>query len=137
MSKSNTLETSFLKGLFTQPTLTTLGDITLSGSVYMALYRSDPTDTDIGTEADYTGYTRVAVTRSTSNFTVTTGQVVNTNAVIFPQSTGGTNTITHFGIRTAATGGSLLYSGTVLSPLNIIADIIPAFNAGTMVITED
>jgi hypothetical protein len=137
MSKSNTLETQLLTKLFTDQAFTTLGSISLGSNLYIALYRSDPTDANIGLEANYTGYARAAVARTSSAFTVSSNQVVNTNAVIFNQCTAGTNTITHFAVFSALTVGTMLYHGAVTTPLSVVTDVIPAFQAGTLTITED
>ena len=74
-------------------------------TVYVALYTSDPTDADTGTECSGTAYARQAVTFGAPSNGVTT----NSAAVEFPQAGGSWGTITHIGIRDALTTGNLLY----------------------------
>src|SRR5690606_13170311 len=89
-------------------------------------------------EADYDGYERVAVPRSEVGWTVTGNQVENTQAIIFPEAQGGSNTITHFAIGTAAGGaGSILYSGALTASLAVSAGIEPRFQAGDLTVTEE
>ena len=58
-------------------------------------------------------------------------------AITFPEATGGTNTITHFGIGTASSGaGVLLYSGTVTPSLSVSTGVTPLLKT-TSTITED
>ena len=74
-------------------------------TVYVALYTTDPTDADTGTECSGTSYARQAVTFGAPSNGVST----NSAAVEFPQAGGAWGTITHIGIRDALTTGNLLY----------------------------
>jgi hypothetical protein len=74
-------------------------------TVYVALYTTDPTDADTGTECSGTSYARQSVTFGAPSNGVST----NSAAVEFPQAGGSWGTITHIGIRDASTAGNLLY----------------------------
>ena len=74
-------------------------------TVYLALYTSDPTDADAGTECSGTSYARQAITFGAPSNGVST----NSAAIEFPQAGGSWGTITHIGIRDALTTGNLLY----------------------------
>ena len=74
-------------------------------TVYVALYTTDPTDADTGTECSGTSYVRQAVTFGAPSNGVST----NSAAVEFPQAGGAWGTITHIGLRDASTAGNLLY----------------------------
>jgi hypothetical protein len=74
-------------------------------TVYLALYTSDPTDADSGTECSGTAYARQSITFGAPSNGVTT----NSAAIEFPQAGGSWGTITHIGIRDALTTGNLLY----------------------------
>lgn len=74
-------------------------------TTYLALYTSDPTDADTGTEISGGSYARQAITFGAPSNGVTT----NSAAIEFPTATGSWGTITHVGIRDASTGGNLLY----------------------------
>ena len=73
--------------------------------VYLALYTSDPTDADTGTEVSGSSYARQAITFGAPSNGVTT----NTAAIEFPQATGSWGTVAYIGIRDASTAGNLLY----------------------------
>lgn len=74
-------------------------------TVYLALYTSDPTDADAGTEVAGSAYARQAITFGAPSNGVTT----NTAAIEFPQATGSWGTVAYIGIRDAVTVGNLLY----------------------------
>jgi hypothetical protein len=78
---------------------------TSPATVYLALYTSDPTDADTGTEVSGGSYARQAITFDSPSNGVTS----NTAAIEFPQATGTWGTITYVGIRDALTTGNLLY----------------------------
>ncbi len=78
---------------------------TSPSTVYVALYTSDPTDADTGTEVSGTSYARQSVTFGSPSNGVST----NSAAVEFPQAGGSWGTVTHIGIRDASTSGNLLY----------------------------
>ena len=146
MSKSNSLENGFLTLLFNNSNFALIGDATglrgssTAGSLYVSLHTSDPGEAgDQSTsEANYTGYARVAVARSGAGWTVTGNAVENAAVVTFGPCTAGSNTITHFGIGTASSGaGVLLYSGTVSPNLAVSNGITPEYAAGALDITED
>lgn len=143
MSKSNLHETAYLKLVFQNIAIANIGDSNglqpsaAVGNLYVALYTTDPTEADSGTEADYTSYARIAVVRSSAGWTVSGNVCSNTSVVTFPTSTGGSNTITHFAVRTAITGGDLLGSNTISSPLAVANTDTPNFAAGDLTITED
>lgn len=74
-------------------------------TVYVALYTTDPTDADVGTEVTGGSYARTAVTFAAPSNGVTT----NSADVTFPTCTLAWGTVTHIGIRDALTAGNLLY----------------------------
>lgn len=78
---------------------------TSPATVYLALYTSDPTDADSGTEVSGNAYARQAITFGAPSNGVTT----NTAAIEFPQATGSWGTVAYIGIRDASTAGNLLY----------------------------
>jgi len=147
MSKSNSLEADFMKLLFQNVAMALVGDAAglqpsaAAGSLYVGLHTADPGEAgDQSTnEATYTGYARVAVTRSAGGWTVSgtaPTQVANVGAVTFGACTAGTSVVTHFSVGTSPSGaGKLLYSGT--ASLSVSSGITPSFPAGSLIITED
>lgn len=80
---------------------------TSPSKVYLALYKTDPTDDDTGTEVSGGGYIRKEITLGAP----TNGVTKNTTDVEFPIATADWGTVTHGGVRDAATGGNLLLHG--------------------------
>ena len=142
MSKSNLQRTGYLKLTFQNINLANIGDATglrgstVAGSLFLALYTTDPTSADTGTEATYTSYARIAVVRSVAGWTVSSNVVTNAALVSFVTSTGGANTITHCGVRTALSGGDLVGSGILGTPLVVGVGDTPQIAIGGAQITE-
>ena len=78
---------------------------TSPATIYVALYTTDPTDADTGTEVAGNGYARQSVTFSAPS----NGATSNSAAVEFPQATGSWGTVAYIGLRDASSGGNLLY----------------------------
>lgn len=143
MSKGNTFENDLLALIFTATAIANLADNAATSpltQLWISLHTADPGEAGDQTtnEAAYTGYARVAVARDGTGWTVSGGQVTNDGAITFPEATGGSETITHFGVGTDETGtGKLLYSGALDASLAVSAGITPEFAAGALTVTED
>ncbi len=143
MSKTNSFETSFLELLLNNNAIANIGDASglqpsgTDGSLYVALTTSTPSDSTNGTEANYTGYAREAIARTTGGWTVSGNNASNAVAVVFGECTAGGSTVTHFEIWTAATGGTRLFWGALDSNLAITTGITPEFAIGALDINED
>jgi hypothetical protein len=146
MSKTNSMENGMLLLYFNNTAQANIGDASglqpsgAAGSLYVSLHTGDPGEAGDQTtsEATYTSYARVAVARSGAGWTVTANTVDNAAAVTFPASTGTDNTITYFGVGTAATStGVLLYSGVLDTPLSVTTGVTPEFAIGALNVTED
>jgi hypothetical protein len=111
-----------------------------SGAVrYIALHTADPGNagTQTTSEATYTSYARVAVTGSTGFSAAASASTSNTALIQFPQCTGGSNTITHVSIGTAASGaGQIIYRGALNSSLGVSNLVQPQFSAAALTATE-
>lgn len=89
-----------------------------AGDLYCSLHTADPGPAGVQStnETGYGSYARVAVARSAAGWTIIGNQAANTALVQFPQCTGGSSTITHFGVGTTFAGpGLLLYSGPLIT----------------------
>lgn len=143
MSKSNALENSFLAILFNATALANVWDNAASSPItnlYVSLHTADPGEGGDQTtnEATYTSYARVAVARTSGGWTVSGNAVTNAASILFPECTGGSNTITHFGVGKSSSGaGVLFYSGALTASLAVSTGIQPQFAAGDLDITED
>ena len=78
---------------------------TSPATVYLALYTSDPTDADAGTEVSGNAYARQSITFGAPSNGVST----NSAAIEFPQATGSWGTVAYIGILDASTAGNLLF----------------------------
>lgn len=95
---------NYLENALINATLRNTG-YTSPTTVYLALYTSDPTDADTGTEVTGNGYARQSITFGAPSNGVST----NSAAIEFPQATGSWGTVAYIGIRDASTAGNLLY----------------------------
>ena len=142
MAKSDSFENDFLKLIFNGTTIANIADNAASSpltNLYVSLHTADPGDAGNQTtsEATYTGYARVAVSRDTDGWTVSGNGVTNADAITFGACSAGSNTLTHFAVGTAANGtGKVLYHGELSASLAVSAGITPAFAAGELDITE-
>jgi hypothetical protein len=82
----------------------TTGTVTRPTAWYVALFTSDPTDADTGTEVSGGSYARTAVT-----FSVTGNAATNTGGVEFPAATANWGTVSHIGVYDASTSGNLIF----------------------------
>lgn len=103
-----------------------IADLFKEGTPYLALYTSNPTAADTGTEVSGGSYVRRPITFGS----LSGGAISNTVAISFSGLP--TATITHYGIRSAASGGTLRAFG----PLNSVAATVNGdevvFNIGTV-----
>lgn len=106
---------SLLQLIFNNIAVANVGDASglqpsgAAGNFYLSLHTANPNAGNQTTsEAGYTGYARIAVVRSGSGWTVSTNQSVNAATILFAACTGGSSTVTHFGIGTALSGAGVL-----------------------------
>lgn len=142
MSKGDTFENDWLKLIFNATAIANMADNAAASpltNLYVSLHTADPAETGSQTtnETAYTSYARVAVARTSGGWTVTANSVSPVANIDFPACTGGTATITHFGVGTAASGASkLLYKGTVSPNIAVSSGVTPRLTTATA-ITED
>jgi DMSO/TMAO reductase YedYZ molybdopterin-dependent catalytic subunit len=122
---------------------------TRPSTVYIALYTSNPTAADTGTEVTGGAYVRRAITfgapavENVQIYHPVTGvqvtvpkRTIRSNAeVAFPTATADWGTITHVGIRDAATGGNLLFYGAVDNPRTLQVNDLLKFPAAAVALS--
>ena len=142
MSKGDTFENDLLKLIFNATAIANIADNASASpltNLFVSLHTADPTDsgTQTSSEATYTSYARVSVARTSGGWTVTANSVSPVANIDFPACTGGTNTITHFGVGTlTSTAGKLLYKGAVSPNISVTTGVTPRLTT-TTAITED
>ena len=148
--KSDAFELDVLRLIFNATTIANIADNAVTSpltNLFVSLHTADPLTggTEVGTqstsEANYTGYARISVLRTSGGWTCATAAGVSTAkpvaAITFGACTAGTSTITHFAVGTAVSGASkILYAGAVSPSITVTAGITPQLTTATS-ITED
>ena len=122
---SNYLENALINGTlrgttYTAPTTT-----------YLALYTSDPTDADTGTEVSGGSYVRQPITMGAPS----NGASTNSAAIEYPQCTADWGIVAYVGIRDALTSGNLLYHTALDTSKTIANGDIFKITAGNLSVT--
>jgi len=142
--KADGLQTNLLKFIFNAVAISNLATST-STSLWVALHTADPGNNgnQSTSETTYTGYLRVATSRTTG----ATGWTVSGNdpasafplaSITFATCTASSTTIvTNWSVGLSSSGtGTLLYSGTVTQNISVTTNVTPSLTTGTAV-TED
>lgn len=140
MSKTNAFENSILLLFFNGTAIADLAENDATSpatTLTVSLHTADPGEAGTMTtsEATYTSYARVTVARTSGGWTVTGNSVSPVADIVFPEATGGTNTITHFGVGTGV-ANNLMYKGTVTPNISVTTGVAPVLDS-TSTITED
>lgn len=101
---------------------------TSPATVYLALYTTDPTDADTGTEVSGAAYARQSITFGAPSDGVST----NSAAIEFPQAGGSWGTVAYIGIRDASTAGNLLYHSPLTAAKTIATGDVFRVAAGSL-----
>lgn len=140
MSKSNAFENSLLLLIFQGTTIADLAENDTTSpatTLTVSLHTADPGEagTMATSEATYTSYARVTVARTSGGWTVTGNSVSPAANIDFPQATGGTNTITHFGVGTGVSN-NLMYSGTVTPNISVTSGVQPRLTTASTIVED-
>src|SRR3546814_58830 len=106
----------------------------------MALHTADPGEdgNQSTSEVTYTGYSRIAINRSTAGWTVTGNSVSPVNPVEWGEMTAGVPSEALYasvGIASAG-GGKILYKGSLTPSVKIDIGVVPRLRT-TSTITEE
>ncbi len=143
MAKSTAFDNDLMKLIFQGTAIANLADNAASSpitSLFVALHTADPSaGNQNNSEATYSGYARVGISRNSAGWTVTGANAVNANACTFPACNGANNsTVTYVSVGKNNTGvaGEIYYSGALTANLTISNGITPSFAASNLSITE-
>lgn len=125
-NKSNYLENAMINAVLRNTTYTS------PATVYAALYTTDPTEADSGTEVSGGSYARQSVAFSAPS----DGATSNSGTITFPTATANWGTITHIGIRDASTAGNLLYYGPMTASKTVGSGDVIKFDPGEIDVAE-
>ncbi|WP_057505443.1 phage tail fiber protein [Stenotrophomonas nitritireducens] len=147
---ANNASTALKNGLaaliFNNAALTGIGDSggllpsAAAGVLYVSAHTADPGvgGTQSTSEANYTGYARVAVARTSAGWTVAGANAKNAADVLLPEATGGSSNVTYFGIGTAASGaGKLLFKIPATQTYAVTTGVALKIAAGVIDITVE
>ena len=104
--------------------------------LYLALYSTNPTDADVGTEANYEGYTRQMVTFAAPQLSGGAAIIQNSAAIQFGVVPAASGTIAYAALRTAATGGDLIYYGALAATYQLNQGVQPIVPIGSLSVSE-
>ncbi|WP_025336441.1 phage tail fiber protein [Paenibacillus sabinae] len=106
-----------------------LRNVTFDGpdTVYIALYTSDPTQADTGTEVSGGSYARQTIAFGVPAVISGKQTVSNSAEIVFPVATADWGLVTHIGLRTAVSGGNLLWSKALDNPRTLLTGDRPRF----------
>jgi len=108
------------------------GTFTAPGTIYLALFTADPTDT--GSQSNEVAGGSYA--REAMSFGVASDGVSTTDAdITFTQATGSWGTITHFGIMDAISTGNMLFHSSLNTSKTIDTDDIFKVSTGNITVT--
>lgn len=122
---SNYLENALINATLRATTFTA------PATVYLALYTTDPTDADTGTEVSGGSYARQSITFGSPSNGVST----NSADITFPTATGSWGTVAYVGIRDASTTGNLLYHAPLTTSKAIDTGDIFKVTTGNLSVT--
>lgn len=103
---------------------------TMPTNVYLALYQTNPTVADVGSEVSGGSYARQELSFATA---VDGAKTSNTSETFTNMPA---TTVTHWGIRDASSGGNLLYFGAFDLPIQLNAGNSLPIASGDIVIGE-
>lgn len=104
--------------------------------LYLALYATNPTDADVGTEVNYDGYQRQAVTFGAPTIAGGSATIQNSAAIQFTVVPSASGTAAFAGLRTAATGGDLVYYGSLAATYQLNQGVQPIVPIGALSVSE-
>lgn len=104
---------------------------------YLALHTADPGNAgSMANECSLGGYARQAITFGAAAIVADKAQTSNTNLIQFPVVTSGSETITHWTLMTAASGGTPRYKGSFAVSKAYTVDDRPEVPIGDVVVKE-
>ncbi|MFD1885575.1 phage tail fiber protein [Paenibacillus wenxiniae] len=91
-----------------------------TGNVYVALYKTNPSDSNTGEEVSGGSYARQLISFGDPTQIADKGTIKNSSDVVFPVATAEWGTIAYVGVTDAATGGNLLAYKAVTNPRAVL-----------------
>lgn len=128
---SNYLEESILNHFFRNTA------VSPPTTLYLALYINDPTDADTGTEVSGGSYARKQITFGAPSQVGDKAVIANSQKVEFDIASTDWGNVSHWGIRTALTGGNLLCRGSFSRVENVLSGNRLTMETGNIQVTME
>jgi hypothetical protein len=119
-------EEALMKLIFLNEPIAGLGDqvgipaTEIAGNLYVGLFTDDPGESGVFTnEADYDGYTRLAVIRGAGGWEWNNERIQNSTILTWPPIVSGSETVSHIAIIDSLTGGNVLFKKDIGVPKTI------------------
>lgn len=93
--------------------------VTQPSTLYLALYKTNPTDGDTGAEVTGGAYERQIITFTAPSQQADKATITNASRIEFATATSTWGEFAYYGIRDAKTGGNLLMHGVFNKPTTI------------------
>lgn len=141
MAKSTAFANAILKLFLQAVAIANLADNAASAPItntHVSLHTADPgaAGTQATNEISYTSYARQAVARSAGGWAVTNNVANPVANIVFPVSTGGTPTATHWGVGSLLTTAGLLWWMGTVTPNIVVSTSVPQTLVNSSSITE-
>lgn len=104
--------------------------------LYLALYSTNPTDADTGTEASYDGYARQPVTFSAPQLSGGAATIQNSALIQFGVVPNTSGSIAFAGLKDALTGGNLVYHGALAASYPLSQGVQPIVPINSLTVSE-
>ena len=114
-----------------------LNSIFRSGTLYLALYKTNPTDSNTGEEVTGGNYARQSVTFGAPLQVNDKGTIRNATDVVFPVATADWGTVNYVGVVDAASGGNLIAYQAMTNPRAVLISDRLRWLAGEFSINVD
>lgn len=135
-AKTTAFANNLLKLIFNATNWANVADNAASSpltNLYVSAHTASPgaAGDQTTSETSYTSYARQAVARTTGGWTVTSNAVYPVANVVFPVSSSGTPTLTHFGVGSASSAaGNLFYYGTITPNIVVSTSVVQTLAGG-------
>ena len=124
MPKGNTYKTATLSA-------------NLAGTLYLALFSTNPGGDGSGTEISYSGYARKKIDWGTPSINGALGEIKNTKLIEFATVPSTTGLLAGYAaIMTALSGGNVVYYGALGANYPLIQGVKPTVPIGSLTVTE-
>lgn len=124
MPKGNTYKTATLSA-------------NLAGTLYLALFSTNPGGDGSGTEISYSGYARKPIVWGSPSINGALGEIKNTNLIEFATVPSTTGLLAGYAaIMTALTGGNVVYYGALGANYPLMQGVKPTVPIGSLTVTE-